>query len=86
MGEYLFPVRKLTNKFSSISSKEDLQNFVHPLQAMYILGPEKGSLSSETLSKADHIVKIPTSFSLNVAIAGAIVMYDRIKTLGIKTR
>ena len=28
MGEYLFPVRKLTNKFSSISSKEDLQNFV----------------------------------------------------------
>ena len=65
---------------------EDLQNFVHPLQAMYILGPEKGSLSSETLSRADHIVKIPTSFSLNVAIAGAIVMYDRIKTLGIKTR
>ena len=53
---------------------------------MYILGPEKGSLSSETLSRADHIVKIPTSFSLNVAIAGAIVMYDRVKTLGIKTR
>ena len=29
MGEYLFPVRKITNKFSSINSKEDLQNFVY---------------------------------------------------------
>ena len=33
MGEYLFPVRKLTNKFSSISSKEDLQNFVQERSA-----------------------------------------------------
>ena len=65
---------------------EDLQNFVHPLQAIYILGPEKGSLSKETLTRTDHVVRIPTRFSLNVAIAGAIVMYDRIKTLGIKTR
>ena len=33
MGEYLFPVRKLTNKFSSISSKEDLENFVQERSA-----------------------------------------------------
>tara|TARA_B100000900_G_scaffold405777_1_gene415855 strand:+ start:4134 stop:4619 length:486 start_codon:yes stop_codon:yes gene_type:complete len=65
---------------------EVLPNFVHPMQAMYILGPEKGSLSRKTLLKVDHVIKIPTRFSLNVAIAGAIVMYDRIKTLGIKTR
>ena len=65
---------------------ESLPNFVHPMQAMYILGPEKGSLSGKTLSMADHVIKIPTSFSLNVAIAGAIVMYDRIKTFGIKTK
>ena len=28
MGEYLFPLRKITNKFKSINSTEDLQNFV----------------------------------------------------------
>jgi len=28
MREYLFPIKKLTSKFSLISSKEDLQNFV----------------------------------------------------------
>ena len=28
MREYLFPLRKITNKFQSINSKKDLQNFV----------------------------------------------------------
>ena len=33
MGEYLFPVRKFTNKFRSINSKKDLQNFVQERSA-----------------------------------------------------
>ena len=33
MGEYLFPLRKITNKFKSINSKEDLQNFVQERSA-----------------------------------------------------
>ena len=33
MGEYLFPIRKITNKFSSINSKEDLINFVQERSA-----------------------------------------------------
>ena len=33
MGEYLFPIRKITNKFSSINSKEDLQNFIQERSA-----------------------------------------------------
>ena len=28
MGEYIFPIKKITNKFSSINSKEELQNFI----------------------------------------------------------
>tara|TARA_A100000164_G_C21554265_1_gene606549 strand:+ start:105 stop:692 length:588 start_codon:yes stop_codon:yes gene_type:complete len=28
MGEYFFPLKKITSKFKSINSKEDLQNFV----------------------------------------------------------
>ena len=33
MREYLFPLRKITNKFKSINSKEDLQNFVQERSA-----------------------------------------------------
>ena len=31
--EYLFPIKKITSKFSTISSKEDLQNFVQERSA-----------------------------------------------------
>jgi len=33
MGEYLFPVKKLTNRFKSINSKEDLQKFIQERSA-----------------------------------------------------
>jgi tRNA G18 (ribose-2'-O)-methylase SpoU len=59
----------------------DLPDFRHPLRAAYILGPELGSLSPATLAVCAQVVKIPTSFCVNVAMAGAIVMYDRHKQL-----
>ena len=59
----------------------DLPSFRHPLRAAYVLGPEKGSLSDAMLKRCDYTVKIPTSFCVNVAMAGAIVMYDRVKSL-----
>lgn len=59
----------------------DLPSFRHPLQAAYVLGPERGSLSDELLSKCDYTIRIPTRFCVNVAMAGAIVMYDRTKSL-----
>jgi tRNA G18 (ribose-2'-O)-methylase SpoU len=59
----------------------DLPSFAHPLKAAYALGPERGMLSPALLERCDHVVKIPTSFCLNVAMAGAIVMYDRVRSL-----
>ncbi len=59
----------------------DLPSFCHPLRAAYVLGPERGSLSGALLGRCDHVVKIPTTFCVNVAMAGAIVMYDRVKSL-----
>lgn len=59
-----------------------LPSFRHPLQAAYILGPERGELSGAILARCDHVVKIPTSFCINLAMAGAIVMYDRLRSLG----
>lgn len=55
----------------------DLPSFRHPLRAAYVLGPEQGSLSPELIERCDYVVKIPTKFCVNVAMAGAIVMYDR---------
>jgi len=60
----------------------DLPSFRHPSQAAYVMGPERGSLSPELVERCDLLLKIPTAFCINVATAGAIVMYDRIKTLG----
>lgn len=60
----------------------DLPSFPHPLRGAYVLGPERGLLSSEMVARCQHLVRIPTTFSLNVATAGAIVMYDRLRTLG----
>ncbi len=62
----------------------DLPLFHHPLNAAYVLGPEKGSLSPEMQARCDHIVKIPMKFCVNVGIAGAIVIYDRLINMGRK--
>ena len=60
----------------------DLPSFRHPLHAAYVLGPERGSVSDALLARCNHVIKIPTAFCINVAMAGAIVMYDRVRTLG----
>jgi len=60
----------------------DLPSFGHPLRAAYVLGAERGSLSQAMLAKCDYVVRIPTAFCINVATAGAVVMYDRAKSLG----
>ena len=59
-----------------------LPSFRHPSQAAYLLGPERGSLSTEAMDRCDHIVQIPTQFCVNLSVAGAIVLYDRMLSLG----
>ncbi len=56
----------------------DLPSFRHPLNAAYVLGPERSGLSPAVLARCRHIIRIPTRFALNLAIAGAIVLYDRL--------
>jgi tRNA G18 (ribose-2'-O)-methylase SpoU len=60
----------------------DLPSFRHPRAAAYIMGPERGSLSPALLARCVHVVKIPTRFSINLSLAGALVMYDRMISLG----
>ena len=60
----------------------ELPAFRHPAQAAYVLGPERGALSPKLSQRCEFVVKIPTRFSLNLGIAGAILMYDRLASLG----
>jgi tRNA G18 (ribose-2'-O)-methylase SpoU len=55
----------------------DLPSFRHPLNAAYVLGPERAGLSPALLACCRHVVRIPTRFALNLAVAGALVLYDR---------
>lgn len=56
----------------------ELPSFRHPLSAAYVLGPERSGLSPELLAACRHVVRIPTKFALNLAVAGALVLYDRL--------
>lgn len=56
----------------------ELPSFRHPRRAAYVLGMERGGLTPDMIALCDHLVKIPTKFSLNLATAGAVVMYDRL--------
>lgn len=60
----------------------DLPSFRHPKQAAYILGSERGGLSPAVAGACEYVVKIPTRFSLNLSLAGGLVMYDRVKSFG----
>jgi len=60
----------------------DLPSFRHPPRAVYVIGPERSSLSPAMQRQCAHMVKIPTRFALNLALAGALVMYDRVLSTG----
>lgn len=60
----------------------ELPSFRHPRCAAYVLGPEKGSISPQLQKKCDYIIKIPMQFCVNVGVAGALVMYDRLISMG----
>ncbi len=60
----------------------ELPSFRHPQSAIYVLGPERGNVSDEMLARCDYTIKIPMKFCINVGVAGALVMYDRLISYG----
>ena len=58
-----------------------LPSFRHPRCAAYVLGMERMGLTDDMISCCDHLIRIPTKFSLNLASAGVVVMYDRLISL-----
>ena len=55
-----------------------LPDFNHPARAFYIFGPEDGTLGPQVLQWCRDVVQIPTLYSLNLAAAVNIVLYDRL--------
>lgn len=60
----------------------DLRDFTHPERALYIFGPEDGTLGGELLDKCQHVLRIPTAFCLNLAATVNVVLYDRLLKRG----
>lgn len=58
-------------------NSEMLQDFDHPPNALYVFGPEDGSLKNVTLRHCHRFVAIPTRHCLNLAMAVGTVLYDR---------
>ena len=55
-----------------------LFDFVHPPQALYIFGPEDGSLQQSLLNACDAVVYIPTLGCMNLAASVNVLLYDRL--------
>jgi tRNA G18 (ribose-2'-O)-methylase SpoU len=56
---------------------QSLETFNHPRRCVYLLGAEDHGLSNAALEKSHFLVKFKSQLSLNVSVAGSIVMYDR---------
>ena len=54
-----------------------LEEFKHPRRCVYLLGAEDHGLSNTAIEKSHYLVKFKSTLSLNVSVAGSIVMYDR---------
>lgn len=66
------------------NNSERLQHFEHPQNAVYIFGPEDGSISPSLLNQCHRFVIIPTRnrYCLNLATAVSTVLWDRALKLG----
>lgn len=54
-----------------------LETFEHPRRCVYLLGAEDNGLSRIAIDKSHFLLKFKSVLSLNVSVAGSIVMYDR---------
>lgn len=57
---------------------KDLRQFTHPTRAVYLMGAEDHGLPPSIMQRCDHLVKLDGRYSMNVAVAGSIVLYHRV--------
>jgi tRNA C32,U32 (ribose-2'-O)-methylase TrmJ len=57
---------------------QPLPGFIHPAHALYIFGPEDGSISQDIINRADDVVYVPTVGCMNLAASVNVLLYDRL--------
>jgi len=57
---------------------KSIVSFNHPQRAFYIFGPEDGSVTKELLSFCRHVLYVPTTHCMNLAVTAGVVLYDRL--------
>lgn len=55
-----------------------LPSFQHPKKALYLFGPEDGTLDQQLINQADAVVYIPTVGCMNLAATVNVLLYDRL--------
>jgi len=61
-----------------VPNSEPLTVFQHPDNAIYVFGPEDGSIPQVARRHCQRFVSIPTKHCTNLAAAIYIVLYDRL--------
>tara|TARA_R110002096_G_scaffold92144_15_gene208405 strand:+ start:3493 stop:4011 length:519 start_codon:yes stop_codon:yes gene_type:complete len=55
-----------------------LPGYQHPDNALYIFGPEDGSIDQAIIDQADAVVYVPTVGCMNLSASVNVVLYDRL--------
>ncbi|MCZ4338773.1 RNA methyltransferase [Shewanella colwelliana] len=55
-----------------------LPEFQHPAKAIYLFGPEDGTIDQGLIDSADAVVYVPTVGCMNLASSVNVLLYDRL--------
>lgn len=80
------PLQSLIVGVELADASVPIEEFAHPERAVYVLGAEDHGLTKATIAACHKVVRLPGRFSMNVASAGTVVLYDRIAKRGVMTR
>jgi tRNA(Leu) C34 or U34 (ribose-2'-O)-methylase TrmL len=61
-----------------IEGATPLPVFEHPDNALYIFGPEDGTIKQSIIDQADAVVYVPTIGCMNLAASVNVLLYDRL--------
>lgn len=59
-------------------SAKPIQTFNHPEKGVYLLGAEDHGIPKKLLERCHRRLLLPGKISLNVSVAGSIVLYDKL--------
>ena len=68
-----------------VEGARSLPEYTHPDRALYIFGPEDGSLDKDIRDWCEDVVYVPTNGCMNLAATVNLVLYDRLAK-GLNTR